>query len=724
MPLPIPNLDDRRFDDLVAEARSRLANHVPELTHIAPGDPAHALIDLFAYFTETILYRANLIPERQRRVFLNLLQVPVRNARPARGVVCIDANPRGSLLPPLVANGVQLKAGAEYFTGRGNLQPTPLSLVTMIKRRVSDEELAAMDLTLQELGDQYGMGPNDSPKAFQPHAFERGREFPSLADSLEGFFYLALVLPKPLIPFREDLRKNLAGITLNIALAPADELEGDEVNALTARPLVWELLAKDADGKVLALPLEVVSDSSRGGRKTGVVRLRLPDNPQLFEDFAVDDPMFAGVGKEPPEVPAPLSSEKVAFWLRLSCPDEPDLTLGYIDVNALDAVGQGQKQDLIIGVGTGKPDQVIHLPDTQIDPESLQLDVEEGARWVTWRRVDFLVDHGSEARVYRLEPTTGQVFFGDGLEGGKRPPAGMRIRAAAYRFGGGHATNVSSGEIKELVNGSSRLVVRHEWAFTGGVDAETLAQAERRIPQFLTHRNRAVTKLDFKLLAQNNPVNPVARAEVLEGFLPGSNIRAARNDVPGAVSVFVLPPRQPALRQLPKPSKGLLKDVFEYLLQRVMIGTELYVLSPEFVPVAVSVQVAVLDPDTEQETLQAVQTALVEYLWPLAPGGAHGEGWSMGASVNARELHTRVARVSGVRLVRKLSLFQRLESGQWTRLADDQPLPLEKYQLPELMGMSAGTGEGEPPLPGGLQGLDPQDEGLEIVPAPVIPEVC
>ena len=81
MPLPVPNLDDRRFEDLVAEARARLATHLPELTQIAPGDPVHSFIDLFAWLTETILYRANLIPERQRRVFLNLLQIPVRPAR-------------------------------------------------------------------------------------------------------------------------------------------------------------------------------------------------------------------------------------------------------------------------------------------------------------------------------------------------------------------------------------------------------------------------------------------------------------------------------------------------------------------------------------------------------------------------------------------------------------------------------------------------------------------
>ncbi|HWV14429.1 MAG TPA: putative baseplate assembly protein [Cellvibrio sp.] len=719
MPLPIPNLDDRRFDDLVADARVRMASHLPELTQIAPGDPAHALIDLFAYFTETILYRANLIPERQRRVVLNLLQIPLRNARPSKGLVCIDSSAKSENLPPLLRDGVQLKAGSQSFTGLGELQATPLGLSVSIKQKISDAELAAMGLTPQDLLEQYGLKRGERPQPFQPRNFVLGSELLSLEQSLDQLFYLALTLPKTLQGKLAQVREAIAGISLNIAIAPADDLDGDEINSLSPRNLLWELLTQTDDGKLLPLPLEVVSDSSRGGRQMGVVRLRLPRNPQLFDSLAVADPMFAGLGDLPPELPAPLSSERVAAWLRLSCADDPNLVLGYLGVNGLEVIGQGLKQDIVLGVGSGNPDQIIALPDSLIAAESLQLDVEEEGAWVPWAPVDFLVDLDSSARVYKLDPVAGQIYFGDGLEAGKRPPAGMRIRAARYRHGGGAAGNLAAGEIKELSGGSSRLSVRHEWPCKGGVDAETVAQAERRIPQFLTHRNRAVTKQDFQILAQNNPVNPVARALVLEGFLPGANINAARDNVPGVVSVFVLPPRYPALRQTPRPSKGLLKDVFEYLLQRLLIGTELYVLSPEFIPVAVGVTVDVLDPDTEQQTLQAVQAALVEYLWPLAPGGAHGEGWPMGGSVNANELQTQVARVAGVRAVKALSLFQKTESG-WQRLKREQLFTLKKYQLPELMGVSVSTANGEPALPGGIEPV----AGGRGVPAPVIPEVC
>src|SRR5271166_6808646 len=93
MPLPVPSLDDRSFEDLFQEARNRIQAHTPEWTQINPGDPGVALIDLFAWLAETILYRQNLIPLRQRRAFMNLLSMPLRPAAPASGLVCVDAGP-------------------------------------------------------------------------------------------------------------------------------------------------------------------------------------------------------------------------------------------------------------------------------------------------------------------------------------------------------------------------------------------------------------------------------------------------------------------------------------------------------------------------------------------------------------------------------------------------------------------------------------------------------
>ena len=724
MPLPVPNLDDRRFDDLVKEAQARLATHLPELTQVAPGDPIHSFVDLFAWLTETILYRANLIPERQRRVFLNLLQIPVRPARPARGVVCVDAGPTSVQLSALLRDGSQLSAGKQSLTAIGELQPTPLSLQVAIKEKMDNTALSALGLTLQDLQEQFGLKKGETPSPFQPKSFLLGQETLTLENSLDSAFYLACIAPRQLENQLSTLRDNLAGITLSIAIAPADDLEGDAVNELNPRALIWELVSTGEEGEPIYLPLDVLSDSSKGGRQSGVVRLRLHRNSALFKSFTEADPMFTGYRDFPPELVDQVEGARVALWIRLRCPEHPQLKLGYLGLNGVDVVAQGLREDLIVGMGTGQPDQVIVLPNDQIDASTLHLQVEENNSWVDWQAVDYLAGQTADARVYRLNPTNGYLYFGDGVSCGRRPPEGSRIRIVSYRFGGGIEGNLPVDSIKEVNDGHSRFKVRHEWPLSGGLDAETVEQAERRIPQFLTHRNRAVTRQDFKFITESNPVNPVARAEVLEGFLPGANINAARDDVPGVVSVFILPPAEPALGHTPKPTQGLLKDVFSYLLQRIVLGTELYVLSPEFVPIAVSVTLQVRDMETEQQTLRDVQQALVDYLWPLAPGGAHGEGWPMGTSVQVNELLTEASRVEGVLAINAVALFSKTKKG-WRRLKADEEISLTRYQLPELMGVRVESGKGTPALPSGIGYLEGESPDSSLgVAVPVIPDVC
>ena len=74
MPLELPNLDDRTYDDLVAEALSLIPTYAPEWTNHNLSDPRIMLIELFAYLTEMQLYRQNRITDANTRSFLKLLR--------------------------------------------------------------------------------------------------------------------------------------------------------------------------------------------------------------------------------------------------------------------------------------------------------------------------------------------------------------------------------------------------------------------------------------------------------------------------------------------------------------------------------------------------------------------------------------------------------------------------------------------------------------------------
>lgn len=721
---PIINLDDRRFAELAEEAKERLLNGLPELTQIAPGDPVHALVDVFAWLTETVLYRANLIPERQRQAFFNLLQIPRRPAVPARGLVCVDATrKRTANLAPLIKAESRLSAGDIVFSSEGELQPTPLQMDVVIKEKIADDELAEFGITLQQLRQTSPAG--NAAIAFRPRHLVPGRDLLNLQQALDKALYLAFSIPLPLVDQKAALIKNLAGIILNIGIAPDDRLPADQETKALPRILVWELAWRQTGRDDFEyIPLELIDDSSRGARRAGVARLRLPKDINLLRPHLPDDPANAGIRNSPPEQPGQIKAEQMMFWLRLRCPEQADLKLGYLAVNAVDVSGQGIVRDAMIGIGTGQPDQVFSLQQQNVAAASLQLDVEENARYQRWRQVSNFAASGPDDAVYQLDEAEGLVRFGDGLRG-KRPPRGKRIRAAYFRYGGGVNGNLPAQSIKSLDNSIAGLQVRQEWPTQGGVDAETVTQAEQRIPAFLGHRNRAVTHDDFVQLALSNPVNPVAKADLITGFLPGSSLATARSEVPGVVSVFVLPPAMPAIGDFPRTTAGLLKDVYHYLAERTILGTELYVLSPEYVPVAVAVRMQEQDPQTRQQVMKAVEQSLLNFLWPL-PLAENGErGWRLGQTVDVNELRTVAGRVAGVRSIGDLFLYYQDSEQQWHRLVAGERLTLRSWQLPELMEMNVQPGGiDEPPTAPVVVAGSPEADVPELIPVPVVPDIC
>jgi hypothetical protein len=74
MTLPLPNLDDRTYADLVEEAIGLIPTASPEWTDHNPSDTGIILIELLAWLTEMVLYRTNQIPHRNQAAFLTLLK--------------------------------------------------------------------------------------------------------------------------------------------------------------------------------------------------------------------------------------------------------------------------------------------------------------------------------------------------------------------------------------------------------------------------------------------------------------------------------------------------------------------------------------------------------------------------------------------------------------------------------------------------------------------------
>jgi len=76
VPIDLPDLDDRRYPDLIEEALRLIPAHAPEWTNHNPSDPGMTLIELFAYVTEMLIYRLNRVPPESTLAFLKLISGP------------------------------------------------------------------------------------------------------------------------------------------------------------------------------------------------------------------------------------------------------------------------------------------------------------------------------------------------------------------------------------------------------------------------------------------------------------------------------------------------------------------------------------------------------------------------------------------------------------------------------------------------------------------------
>jgi hypothetical protein len=198
-----------------------------------------------------------------------------------------------------------------------------------------------------------------------------------------------------------------------------------------------------------------------------------------------------------------------------------------------------------------------------------------------------------------------------------------------------------------------------------------------------------------------------------------------RQNVPGVVSVMVLPYKERAEAPNPRPDQPFIEKVFTYLNRRRPLATELYVIGCEYVQLGISIGITVRDGFGHDQVVNNVCDAVKRYLWSLPPDGPRGEGWPLGRSVQDREMEVVVAGVAGVNTVGGVNLFTR-ENNAWTMVqraqkCDAVELALQPWQLPELLAVVVGT-EGQPGKD--LRSAADAIAGGGGVAVPVVPEVC
>lgn len=708
MPIPLPNLDTRRWADLVEEGRALIPRHAPTWTDHNAHDPGITLVELFAWIVEQLIYRANRIPLRHRLKFLDLVGYPPRPPEPARVVL-------GFALAPAAAD-VTLPPGLEFVTDvalRGDgASSLPLAFTLLDETTVVAARLVALQV-------HDGVRFADRSRALRdglptpafgddpatPHPYDASRA-PALYLGFDRALPVTAAADAPVSLFLhleegdEAERHRLLAEAAELAAAcepapdacppcprpwdawcPEDDAASAGAGGAGAPPtsaalpphhsasVVWEIFA--AGGwRTLDATLGEIVDETRSLTIDGAVRLRMPVPMVATSVGVIVDPHF---------------------YLRCR------LVAGEFDAAPVlrHAVPNGVRAEQRVPAehaadGTGLPAQHAFLPGAPVARGEATVRTSEAAQWHDWTLRRDLDASGPLDRHASLDATTGELRFGDGARG-RVPSQGATI-AVAYATTAGARGNVAAGarwrladtpRNQALLGGDTAAVaadlarIANAAAAAAGADAEEIGEAAARAaaalwsherlvelcpagdcatldqldPSAVLEREapwRATTLVDFERLALDVPGTRVRRARAWAGLDPDYPCVAAA----GTVTVVVVP-HLPRAR--PMPGAGLLRAVRRYLTRRRVMCTRLVVTGPRYVEVTVRTSVRVRTGADPASVRGDVLAALDAFLHPLL-GGPAGRGWPFGRDVYRSEILHVVDAVPGVDHVVALSM--------------------------------------------------------------------
>ena len=745
MSVSAPTIDSRTYQTLLDDAMARIATHNPEWTNFNHSDPGITLLELFAFLTDTLLYRANLIPDRNRLKFLNLLGVPLTRASTAIGLITLS-NDHG----PLQTQTCQRRDPGPVRVGH---LPHRRRSGPAADRGPGNDQAGCLEPSLRDPG--CAAGPVRDLRAARPRLQRRSspcttrcRSTPMEAGSRSDRRPTTrcgsrcwsassdAAASSDLGALIETAKAQIGSSTLNLGFVPvvtdvtATDLQPSStaapagaVTATIQTPSVPEggqLPTVNGVPQPAYAPLDAIWPTT-GLDAPGVVQITLPSAAEIgiWSDV---DALSEGVGLMPPNIANSEAASRLITWLQLC--GQPTTTFLWAGINATTVTQRTHVTSEVLPAGTGAPDQTVTLAHTPVIDGSVTLAVTEPDGTVEqWTEIDDLLAAPPEVPVptrdcrpgrpppaagdpdvYTLDTTTGIITFGDGARG-RRPPVGAAL-SVDYDYGAGSAGNVGTGAINNGVALPAGVTVSNPVPTWGGADAESIDEAEKQVARYLQYRDRCVTIEDFQVVTYRTPGVDIGRVEVIPATNPDivpvhARHQSRSGDDHGDSDQR---PRSPD-RAAAQPGDGV-RD--RRLPRAAPAGDHPAVHSRARVRADLGVgrdhgpSPARASPTSPTN----VKTALTNFLAPIDPTAppwyeedltspdanpyaTASRGWPLQKCVNPLELQAVASRVDSVDLVEPVLVSS--NTGQI-------PIPMTGLQLPQVAAISVISGQAPTPI--------------------------
>ena len=622
MTLKAPNLDDRKFQDIVSEARNKIPLYCPKWTDYNLSDPGITLIELFAWMVDMLLYRLNRVPEKNYIKFMDLIGIRLEPPKPANA----DITFRLSAPQP---EAITIPKGTEVATVRTETEEA----ITF----TTNQDLTIILPTLV-----YSLTTPDSttfgdcmPLLKNPDLMVSiFKEVPEENNAL----YLG---------FSENLSAHTLMLTVDCSI------EGIGVDPRNP-PLAWEFW--DGEHEKWS-PLRLETDTTGGLNTSGHVILYIPDTSTMIE-----------------------VNGQHACWIRCRAikprpGQRPYGTSPKVRSIVAESIGGTMPashclriNSEVLGRSDGTPGQGFLLQNVPVlsrEPgETIEVETETEGEFEPWQEVIDFSNSGPDDLHFTGDSVSGEIQFGPSVrqpsgeehQYGRVLPAGRQIRFTAYRCGGGVVGNVGEGTITVLKSSIPYLAsVTNFEAAKGGTDPETLERAKLRAPQVLKNHTRAVTAEDFEYLALQTS-SEIARAKCT---VPGTPTDG-QSPPPGVVRLLLVPvvsecDRLITSEELELPRR-LREEVQAYLDERRLLATRLEIAPPAYVPVAVEARIKVKAGRDTGQVASDVEKRLYRYINPVC-GGPDEDGWPFGGSLSLPEIYATIQGTPNADYIEEAKLF-------------------------------------------------------------------
>lgn len=662
--LPLKNLDDLLFADMVENAKKMIPSLTDEWINTTSSDPGITFIELFAWLLEMQQYYLNSISLKNKYKYLKLFGEKVQHDKPSSAIVTLKNAKEEYRLP----SKCKFAAGNIIFETERVERIFPIKITGFF----STEDNIVV---------------NTSEKNWKEQYYIFGRNI-----KVQNDFYICFNAPFPINTYI-DIVFNI----FNDYTVKRNAINNEE-SFIHLAEIEWQYYTKKGWRKI-----DFVKDATLEFIKSGKITFNLKSSMEI--NMETDSYMIRGVLKEASYDVPPVFKQVQINSIKLTQKDtlaetsqyeiskeKPEIEIlsylglyGHIDIfikgeNELlervydYEVTDKQNKKIInlnnifkdekektkltvllcaydnnfylnksIGHTDGFPDFFIPLIFEDIFYEDFEIWISKDFNkniYEKWSKCGDLYIQGCNDKKYYLDLDNKKLTFGDGING--KIPEG-EIIITGFSTTKTNRANVKAREInKLLIEKYKGVSVTNNDPSFGGRRAPSIDDYFKKVRKKLKKVTRAVTDEDYEYIVKSTPGLMIKNAKVI---ISNEQNNIFNNDNPNTVYIVVESYKR-SFQHTEKLSTAYIQNIKNNLEKYRLITTEIEVISPEYIYIDIEGEIRIHNYFKEAEKI--ITDVIMDYF--------NNQKWDFGRSIIYSDLYGIIDMIQCVKRIYSLTI--------------------------------------------------------------------